>query len=73
MIKIKEVEIGSIVKCCGATAEVLSRGMMGTRVKVTKLPKLDDEQQGFHIGEQIWSNESEVTFIQNIVSNHKND
>ena len=63
-MKIKEVEIGSTVKCCGATAKILSRGIMGTRVKVTKLPKLDDEQQGFHIGEQIWSNLSEVTFIE---------
>jgi len=63
-MKIKEVEIGSTIQCCGATAEVLSKGAMGTRVKITKLPKLDDEQQGTHLGVSIWSNETEVEFIQ---------
>ena len=60
-MKIKEVEIGSTIQCCGATAEVLSRGAMGTRVKVIKLPKLDHDQQGFHLGITIWSNLAEVT------------
>jgi len=59
-MKIKNVEIGSIVKCNGVTAEVLSSGMMGTRVKITKLPKLDDLQQGTSIGTTIWSNETDV-------------
>ena len=63
-MKIKEVEIGSTIQCCGATAEVLSKGAMGTRVKIVKLPKLDHDQQGFSIGITIWSNLTDVEFIQ---------
>jgi len=56
--RIMNVPIGAKVQCCGVTAEILSSGMMGTRVKITKLPKLDDEQQGTSIGTTIWSNET---------------
>ena len=55
-MKIKNVEIGSIVKCCGAIAKVITNGSMGTRVNVTKIP----EDSGFTLGFQIWSNETLV-------------
>ncbi len=59
-MKIKNIKIGSIVQCCGATAEVLKHGSLGCRVNVKVLPKLKDEYQGFSLGLQIWSSESMV-------------
>lgn len=56
-MRIKNVPEGSIIKCCGATARVLSKGQMGTRVKVLTVP---DETTGFPLGKQIWSNQSVV-------------
>jgi len=54
--RIINVPSGATIQCCGATAEVLSTGFMGTRVMVKKLP----EDSGLCIGHQIWSNETIV-------------
>ena len=56
-MKIKDVPEGSKIICNGATAEVLSKGTMGTRVNVLTVP---DVNTGFPLGKQIWSNESIV-------------
>ncbi len=56
-MKIKDIPIGSKIICNGATAEVLSKGPMGTRVNVLTVP---DAASGFPLGRQIWSNESIV-------------
>jgi len=55
-MRIREVPDGSEIICCGATAEILSKGESGCRFKV--LPIL--ENSGFYLGNQIWSNESIV-------------
>lgn len=60
-MRIKEVPEGSKIICCGATAEVLKHGPMGTRVNVLKLKKVD--YPGFALGLQIWSSLSDVTII----------
>ncbi len=56
-MRIDEVPEGSKIVCNGATAEVLSKGPMGTRVNVLTVP---DVASGFPLGKQIWSNESIV-------------
>jgi len=55
-MKIKDVPTGTKIKCCGATAKVLSHGTMGTRVSVETIP----ENCGFVIGFQIWSSNTLV-------------
>ncbi len=56
-MKIKDVPTGSEIICNGATAEVLSKGPMGTRVDVKSIP----ENSGLSLGFQVWSNETGVT------------
>jgi len=55
-MKIKAVPVGSNIECNGAKAVVLSHGVMGTRVSVLEIT----EYNGFVLGFQIWSEESEV-------------
>jgi len=56
-MRIDEVPEGVKIVCNGATAEVLSKGTMGTRVNVLTVP---DVGSGFPLGKQIWSNGSVV-------------
>ena len=56
-MKIKDVPDRSKIVCNGATAEVLSKGTMGTRVDVKSIP----ENSGLSLGFQVWSNETDVT------------
>ena len=55
-MKLKDVKIGSTIICCRAKAKVLSRGELGTRVKVLEVP----EDSGFVLGNQVWSSSSIV-------------
>ena len=61
-MRIDEVPEGSKIICNGATAEVLSKGTMGTRVNVLTVP---DVASGFSLGKQIWSNLSDVELRNN--------
>ena len=58
-MRIKHAPEGSEIVCCGATAEIISHGPMGTRLKVLTIP----ENSGFVLGFQIWSAESVVELI----------
>ncbi len=69
-MKIKEVPEGSKIQCNGATAEVLTQGPMGTRVKVLTVP---DVNTGFPLGNQIWSNQSVVELITEIHTSGQNN
>lgn len=68
-MKISQLPIGSKVVCCGATAEVLNTGAMGTRVNVLTVP---DVSSGFPLGKQIWSNLSDVELVTEYASGFDN-
>lgn len=70
-MRIKDVPEGSIIKCCGSTAQVLKRGELGTRVKVLTLKKVD--YPGLALGHQIWSNDTDVEYTSGFDSHSKFD
>lgn len=59
-MKISEVPIGTIIKCCGSKAEVLKHGELGTRVNVLQAKEV--EFPGFVLGFQIWSSATDVEY-----------
>ena len=56
-MKLKKAEIGSTVKMNKSKAVVLIHGELGTRVNV-----IEGDPEQVTLGNQIWSNESEVSF-----------
>ena len=59
-MKLKNVPIKTKFDFLDSVVEVLSHGQMGTRVNV--ISTKDNEFNGITIGNQVWSNEVEVSF-----------